>query len=172
MSIALIHWGIVPVSPAFGRVRHCLTARSRTSTPKTSLSHDESVDGPVLVLFAWPTRTSTRLVTTTMPATQPIRKPVLVRVAFFDSSIRMTAMIGIGLIAPYRVRQQIPEDGAHRAIVPAGRLPAVINSDQRGRLLRSQSHQASTPAPVRALTSRVIPCGLTFRRLARNRSRS
>ena len=37
---------------------------------------------------------------------------------------------------------------------------------------RSHSHQASTPSPVRALTSMTSAAGLTFRRLPRNPSMS
>ena len=36
---------------------------------------------------------------TTVPATQPSRNPMLVPFAFGDSSMRIAAMIGIGLIA-------------------------------------------------------------------------
>ena len=35
---------------------------------------------------------------TTMPATQPSKNPTLAPLAFGDNSIRMAAMIGIGLI--------------------------------------------------------------------------
>ena len=38
-------------------------------------------------------------VATTIPATQPIRKPALVRPALAENSIRIAAMIGIGEIA-------------------------------------------------------------------------
>ena len=64
------------------------------------MSTEDSVDGwPPEVLPACPTSASTTSVTTTIPATQPSRKPVLVAVAFRESSMRITAMIGIGLIA-------------------------------------------------------------------------
>ena len=36
---------------------------------------------------------------TTMPSTQPSRNPMLVPFAFGDSSMRIAAMIGMGLIA-------------------------------------------------------------------------
>ena len=61
---------------------------------------DETVDGlPSETFPACPTRTSTTTVTSTMPTSQPIRKAVPVAAGRRDSSIRITAMIGIGLIA-------------------------------------------------------------------------
>src|SRR5262249_57387911 len=71
-----------------------------SSTPKASFSTDDTVDGfPVEVLPAWPTSKSTTTVTTTIPATHPARNPVLALAACRDSSIKMTALIGIGLSA-------------------------------------------------------------------------
>ena len=99
-SIVLIHFGSSAASPGLGRSRHCRTANASASTPKTSFSTDDAVDGfPADVLPAWPTSTSTTTVTTTIPVTHPARNPVLVLAACRDSSIKMTAAIGIGLIA-------------------------------------------------------------------------
>ena len=99
-SIAAIHFGMTPAAPRAGRLRHCLAASSRSRAPSTSLMTDDTVDGvPSDELSAWPTRRRTTTVTMTMPATQPSRNPVLVVAGRRDSSIRMTAMIGIGLIA-------------------------------------------------------------------------
>src|SRR6516164_7510655 len=99
-SIVLIHLGSSAATPGLGRSRHCRTASPSSNTPKTSFSTDDTVDGfPVEVLPAWPTSRNTTTVTTTIPATHPARNPVLVLAACRDSSIKMTALIGIGLSA-------------------------------------------------------------------------
>ena len=62
-------------------------------TPATGLAASGSCSG---MIEASSVNTTTA---TTMPSTQPMRKPTLVPFAFGESSMRIAAMIGIGLIA-------------------------------------------------------------------------
>src|SRR6478752_7967909 len=99
-SIAAIHLGSATGAPFFGRLRHWRTPSSSRSTPRTILIHEEVVDGPSLVSNPTASATSSRIVIpSTTPATQPTRKPTLVPPARGERSIRITAMIGTGLIA-------------------------------------------------------------------------
>src|SRR3954447_20529891 len=102
-SIAAIHPGSVGVSPAPGLAPHCRTATRSRRTPSTSWIHAAAVEGcPEEDRPATSASTVNSVTATTMPRTQPTRKPTLVPVALGASSIRITAMIGIGLMATPR----------------------------------------------------------------------
>src|SRR3954464_3541946 len=98
-ALADIHPGSAASAPGFGSPRHCRAASSSRSTPSAILIQDTAADGsadPPKPALASAVNTP---VATAMPATQPSRKPTLVPPAFAARSIRIAAMIGIGLIA-------------------------------------------------------------------------
>jgi hypothetical protein len=99
-SIADIHFGISGCSPSAGRPRHCFTAKYSNSVPKMILITPWTGDEPEG--SCWGSTDDSKVNNTiamTMPASQPSRKPTLVVLALGDSSVKIAAMIGIGLIA-------------------------------------------------------------------------
>lgn len=110
LSRAAIHFGAGACSPGAGRLRHCLTASSRSNTPRVSLMADAAVDGPLLPATpAASAMMSTSPPTTTSPRTQPATNagPLLRALgvisigitAMMDSTLMFTA-IASGRIAP------------------------------------------------------------------------
>ena len=98
-SMVVIHPGIVGSSPGFGRPRHCLPASARNSTPNTILNQSCVVEDVLPAVEEPPATTSTITFTVTSPATQPTANAGPLLRAFGVPSIRMTAMIGMGLSA-------------------------------------------------------------------------
>jgi hypothetical protein len=76
-----------------------LTASAIDATPSRSLSQEMRTEGPAAEPSDAPARSATSGVTTAMPMTQPTMKPLLAARACVAKSIRITAMIGAGLIA-------------------------------------------------------------------------
>jgi len=100
LSIADIHFGSSACFPGAGLLRHCFTLSASSNRPSSSLTQDAAVDGSPPELMPVVVASQTKIVVaTTMPAIQPIRKPKLVPPARGAKSIRITAMIGTGLIA-------------------------------------------------------------------------
>ena len=100
LSRAAIHFGAGACSPGPGRLRHCLTARSRSNTPSVSLMADAAVDGPLLLATsAVLAMTSTSPPTTTSPSTQPATNAEPLLRALGVISIRMIAMMDSTLMS-------------------------------------------------------------------------
>jgi hypothetical protein len=100
VSIARIHFGISGSTPGFGRPRHWRRASRSSSAPSTIWITPLTGCPPSASSSGRTDDSSVNTVTaTTIPSTQPSRKPVPVTRAFGDSSMRMAAMIGMGLIA-------------------------------------------------------------------------
>ena len=101
LSIADIHFGSAGSDPGFGRPRHCRAASRAAARPSPSLTQDAAVDGsPLLPRSACRPAAGTAVVAPAIPTSQPSRNPALVPPAFGASSIRMTAMIGMGRSPP------------------------------------------------------------------------
>ena len=98
-SIVCIHFGISGSIPALGRLRHCPAAITRNSTPISSLITSTAVDEPESVSSEPLATSTTTTLTTTSPTTQPTANAEPFDLARGVPSIRMTAMIGTGLIA-------------------------------------------------------------------------
>ena len=98
-SIADIHFGIAACSPAAGRPRHCFTAKNSNRAPKMILITPWTGEEPEASRCGSTDDSKVNTIAMTMPASQPSRKPTLVVFALGDSSIKIAAMIGIGLIA-------------------------------------------------------------------------
>jgi hypothetical protein len=99
-SIADIHFGISACSPSAGRALHCFAAKNSKSAPKMILITPATGDEPEEVCCGSTDDSKVNnTIATTMPVTQPSRKPTLVVFALGDSNIKIAAMIGIGLIA-------------------------------------------------------------------------
>jgi hypothetical protein len=99
-SMVVSHFGSEGCSVPFGRFRQSRTPTSNKRTPSPTLIHETVVVGPEVVCsVAVPATATTTEVTMAMPATHPIRKDALLAPARFDRSMRMMAMIGMGLMA-------------------------------------------------------------------------
>ena len=101
VSIACRYFGSAAVSPSFGRFRHCRCAAETSNRPSTSLIVDTESSGcPLLCERSCVLATISRtIVPPSTPTIQPSRNVELLARARFENSIRITAMIGIGLIA-------------------------------------------------------------------------
>src|SRR6266566_3778253 len=99
-SMVAIHLGIGGSSPSLGRPLHWRTDSKRNSRPSNSLSTYARVDGvPPAEILPRLARTSTMLPTAARAKTQPSRKAEPLLLARWLNSIKMTAMIGTGLMA-------------------------------------------------------------------------
>ncbi len=98
-STASIHFGIGGSTPAFGRLRHCRTAKTRRSTPSTIWNvFVPSADDPLVLAPAAFATVSPTTPTTARPTTQPATKAGPFERARGVTSMSTTPMIGIGLI--------------------------------------------------------------------------
>src|SRR5688572_8904857 len=98
-SMADIHFGMLACSPSAGRVRHCLIAKNSSSAPRMILMTPATGDGPPVSCGMIEESRVNKTMATTMPASHPNKNPTLVLFARGDSSIKIAAMIGIGLMA-------------------------------------------------------------------------
>ena len=80
-----------------GRDRNCRTAATSNSSPSTNLIVADVSDSPPL--FESRPRASTIAPTSASPRIHPSANAMLFRLAEAENSIRITATIGIGLIA-------------------------------------------------------------------------
>jgi hypothetical protein len=99
-SMPAIHFGISDCTPGAGRLRHCFAAISRKKTPTASFPHEivSLVVSSVAASPASATKYATAL-RAPMAKTQPARNMGPLTRARAENSIRMPAMIGVGLIA-------------------------------------------------------------------------
>ena len=99
-SIVAIHFGMGASTPGAGRLRQLRSASTSSTTPSTTCTVDEPSDAleSVATLLASAIAYATAT-TTPSPRTQPSRNAGPFVLARSENSIRMTAMIGIGLIA-------------------------------------------------------------------------
>ena len=96
-SIEFIQPGIAASSPSTGRAFHCLTASATNTSPIRSLTTPTTFDSsPSLTLTP---RASTTAPTASSPTIHPTANDTLFLVADLENNMRMTAMIGTGLIA-------------------------------------------------------------------------
>src|SRR5664279_4730007 len=98
LSMAVIHFGVACSPP---RPRQFRTPTSSSRTPRTIFVQDAAADGSPADSRD-PDSAVKIAVTTTIPAIQPTRNPLLVPAARGENSIRMAAMSGIGEIATPR----------------------------------------------------------------------
>ena len=109
LSRDAIHFGAGACSPGPGRLRHCLTARSRSSTPSVSLMAYAAVDGPLLLATpAASAMISTSPPTTASPRTQPATNAGPLLRALGVISIKMTAMMDSTLMSTAIASGRIP----------------------------------------------------------------
>ena len=99
-SMVAIHFGMAGSSPSAGRLRHCLTASARNSKPRIALmAKDAAVGSPPAATFPALAASNTREPTTLSARTHPAANAIPFARALALNSMRMTAMIGTGLIA-------------------------------------------------------------------------
>ena len=98
-STAWSHRGSGAAVPGGGRFRSFSQPSSSSRMPSTTLSTDTQVGGAPTPMPRIPDSTSTITVTASNPATQPPRKAGAFALACTENSIRMTATMGIGLMA-------------------------------------------------------------------------
>jgi hypothetical protein len=95
-----IHFGVATSSPSCGRPRHCRTARSTSSAPRTSFSQSTHAAGcPSSVASDGPAIASTIEPASATPTIQPSRNAGPFVRARGVTSMSTTATIGIGLTA-------------------------------------------------------------------------
>src|SRR5580704_8361003 len=99
-STPAIHFGMAGSSPGAGRFAQFLRASASSATPRTILPHDTESDA-VLLVATLPScaTTYTTVLTAATASTQPTRKASPFTLARREKSIRITAMIGTGLMA-------------------------------------------------------------------------
>ena len=98
-STASIHFGIGGSTPAFGRLRHCRSAKTRRSTPSTIWKvFVPSADEPLVLAPAAFATVSPTTPTAARPTTQPTTNAGPFERARGVTSMSTTPMIGIGLI--------------------------------------------------------------------------
>ena len=171
-SIACIHFGIAASSPGFGRPFHCFTPSAMAPRPSSRTTMSPS-DGPLASSVApvASRRRKTSSVTSVMPATQPTRNAGPLTRALTENSIRMQAMIGMGLIAiPIASGSRLPSEPANMGVLlqsSSGAFPEPGGANTRPAPMGSND-----PAPMRPGSRASFGMSRAFRSRIRHRTRT